>query len=333
MRFAGRGAPSDLCCWEDRLAAHPILQQIGNTPLLRLHPLERAASGVEIYAKAEWFNPGGSVKDRAALWMLMESIERGDLTPDKVILDSTSGNTGIAYAMIGAALGYRVELCLPENASLERKRLIAAYGTKIHFTDPLEGSEGARVVARQMYEADPERYFLPDQYNNPANPRAHYCTTGPEIVRQTGGRVTHFLAGIGTSGTLMGTGRYLKERNPDVRVYAVEPDNPLHGLEGMKHMASAMVPGIYDESWLDGKVSVPTEEAYAMVQRMAREAGILVGASSGAALWAVTQLAREVQDAVVVTVLPDSGSRYLSTGLWEMVLGGDGSEGGGAARR
>lgn len=308
--------------WQSWIEKAPLLAHVGNTPLLPLRRIAQHVPGVEIYAKAEWFNPGGSVKDRAAMWMILTALETGQLTPDKVVLDSTSGNTGIAYAMIGAALGLQVELCLPENASLERKRTIQAYGTKIHFTDPLEGSEGARVVAAEMYRANPDRYFMPDQYSNGANPRAHYETTGPEILRQTGGRVTHFAAAIGTSGTLMGTGRYLKDQNPAVQVYAVEPDSPFHGLEGMKHMASAMVPAIYDETWLDGKLPVTTEEAYEYVYRLAREEGLLVGASSGAAAAAAVRLAEQIGEGVIVTVFPDSGARYLSTELWAAASGG-----------
>ncbi len=307
--------------WQRWVERAPILGCVGNTPMVPLRRIARHVPGVELYAKLEWFNPGGSVKDRPALWMIMTALETGQLTPDKVILDSTSGNTGIAYAMIGAALGLKVELCLPENASLERKRTILAYGTKIHFTDPLEGSDGARVVAAELFRANPDRYFMPDQYSNAANPQAHYETTGPEIMRQTGGRVTHFVASIGTSGTLMGTGRYLKDRNPGIRVYAAEPDSPFHGLEGMKHMATAMVPAIYEESWLDGKFSVATEEAYEYVQRLAREEGLMVGASSGAAAAAAVRLAEQIGEGVIVTVFPDSGARYLSTELWEAVAG------------
>lgn len=304
--------------WKELYERAPILRLVGNTPLLRLGSISRDVPGVEIYAKAEWCNPGGSVKDRPALWMVRDALKTGKLRPGKVLLDSTSGNTGIAYAMIGAALGIPVELCLPENASVERKRLITAYGTRIHYTDPLEGSEGARVVAQKMYEADPERYYLPDQYNNPANSLAHYETTGPEIWRQTEGRVTHFVAGIGTSGTLMGTSRYLKEKNPAIRCYAAEPDHELHGLEGLKHMATAMVPGIYHEEEIDGKIPVPTEAAYEMVHRLAREEGILVGGSGGAAVWAALQVAKEIGEGVIVTVFPDNGSRYLSTPLFDM---------------
>lgn len=301
--------------WQEILDRAPLLRHIGNTPLVRV-ARDRVKPTVEIYAKLEGFNPGGSVKDRPALWMVKAALLSGELAPGKVLLDSTSGNTGIAYAMIGAALGFPVELCLPANASLERKRLIQAYGTKIHFTDPLEGSEGARLVAQEMYEKHPEKYYLPDQYNNPNNPKAHYETTGPEIWRQTGGRVTHFLAGIGTSGTLMGTGRYLKDQRKEIKVYAVEPDSPFHGLEGLKHMATAHVPGIYDSSWLDGIFNVSTEEAYREVIRMARQ-GLLVGASSGAAMAAALRLAETLDEGVIVTIFPDGGSRYLSTGLFD----------------
>lgn len=307
--------------WEELFERAPILRLIGNTPLLPLRRIARDVPGVEIYAKAEWYNPGGSVKDRPALWMVREALRTKKLRPGKVLLDSTSGNTGIAYALIGAALNIPVEICLPENASLERKRLIEAFGARIHYTDPLESSEGARVVARQMYEADPERYFLPDQYNNPANSQAHYESTGPEIWRQTDGRVTHFVAGIGTTGTLMGTTRYLKEQRPDIQCYAAEPEHEMHGLEGLKHMATAMVPGIYDESTLDGKMSIPTEKAYEMVERLAREEGVLVGASGGGAVWAALELAKRIGEGVIVTVLPDSGSRYLSAPLFDFAFG------------
>lgn len=303
-----------------------IEKLIGRTPLLALPllvPPDRRGR-VAVYAKAEWFNPGGSVKDRAAWGMVRAALASGELTRDKILLDSTSGNTGIAYAMIGAALGLRVEICLPANAGLERKRLIAAYGAVIHYTDPLEGSEGARVVARRMWEERPDLYYLPDQYNNPANPQAHYETTGPEIVEQTRGRVTHFVAAIGTGGTVMGTSRYLKEwaqsQGRTVAAYAVEPADAVHGLEGMKHMASAVVPGIYDESRLDGKISVETEDAYAMAARLAREAGILVGPSGGAAAWAAAQLARQIEEGVIVTVFPDSGSRYAGDGVWDAIF-------------
>ncbi|MBI2914868.1 MAG: cysteine synthase family protein [Firmicutes bacterium] len=304
------------------IADHPILNYIGNTPLLQIRKLVPQNHKVAIYAKAEWFNPGGSVKDRPALRMMLDAVRSGQLTPEKVLLDSTSGNTGIAYSLVGAILGFSVELCLPENASLERKRLMGAYGAKIRYTDPLEGSEGARVVARRLFDENPSKYFMPDQYNNPSNPLAHYETTGPEILRQTGGAVTHFLAGVGTGGTLMGTGRFLKEHVPGVMVYAVEPDHELHGLEGLKHMGSAMVPGIYDPGWLDGTFSVKTEDAYRMVRQLAKVEGLLVGSSSGAAMWAALQLAGRIEEGSIVTVFPDSGSRYLSTVLWELALCG-----------
>jgi cysteine synthase B len=277
------------------------------------HGLSRA---VKIFAKLEGLNPGGSVKDRAALRMIQEGIESGKLTTGKTIIDSTSGNTGIALAMIGAVLGYRVELVMPSNASIERKRIIGAFGAKVTFSDPLEGSDGAIRLCRKILEENPEKYFKPDQYFNPMNPQAHYETTGPEIYRQTQGEITHFIAGIGTGGTIVGTGRFLKEKNPKIRVIAVEPDDALHGLEGLKHMASSIVPGIYHERDLDEKISVSTEDAYAMVYRLSQEEGILVGQSSGAAMHATLQVARKIRSGTLVTVFPDFGDKYLSTNLW-----------------
>jgi cysteine synthase B len=271
---------------------------------------------VQVFAKLEGFNPGGSVKDRPALRMIEEGLRTGVLSPDKVILDSTSGNTGIALALIGAVLGYPVELVMPANVSVERKKIIAAYGAKMSFSSSLEGSDGAIRLCRQILHETPERYFKPDQYFNPANPLAHYETTGPELWHQTKGRITHFVAGIGTGGTIMGTGRYLKERNARIRVIAVEPDDAFHGLEGLKHMASSIVPGIYDEEQLDGKIAVSTEDAYDTVYRLGREEGVLVGQSSGAALWAALKVARELDEGVVVTLFPDFGDKYLSTNLW-----------------
>jgi cysteine synthase B len=271
---------------------------------------------VRIWAKLEGFNPGGSVKDRPALCMMQQGIASGELRAGKVVIDSTSGNTGIALAMIGAALGHRVELVVPANVSIERRQIIEAYGAKAIESDPLEGSDGAIRLCRQIIAADPERYFKPDQYFNEANPLAHYTTTGPEVWQQTEGRVTHFLAGIGTSGTIMGTGRYLKERNPAVQVLAVEPDDAFHGLEGLKHMASSIVPGIYRENELDGKIPAPTDEAYEMVYRLGREEGLLVGQSAGAACWAALQLAQNLERGDIVTVFPDFGDKYLSTNLW-----------------
>jgi len=300
----------------------PVLQLIGNTPLTALERVAKGLKGVEIYAKAENFNPGGSVKDRPALRIILDAERDGRLTPEKIILDSTSGNTGIAYAMIGACRGYRVELAMPSNVSPERKRLVNAYGASVTFTNPLEGSDGAQLVAKQMAAEYPDRYFYADQYNNPSNWRAHYDGTGAEIIRQTKGRVTHFVAGAGTGGTVVGCGRRLKEFNPKIKVYAVQPATPLHGLEGLKHMESAIVPGIYDPSVLDGEIFVETEEAYEMVRRLASEEGLLVGYSSGAAVVAALQVAKQCAGqsgppAVVVTVLPDGGDRYLSGGLWE----------------
>jgi len=294
-----------------------VLHLIGNTPLLQITKVTTGLSPrVQVFAKLEGFNPGGSVKDRPALRMIGEGLRTGALSPGKVILDSTSGNTGIALAMTGAVLGYPVELVMPANVSVERKKIIAAYGAKMIFSSPLEGSDGAIRLCRQILHETPERYFKPDQYFNPANPLAHYETTGPEVWHQTRGRVTHFVAGIGTGGTIMGTGRYLKERNARIRVIAVEPDDAFHGLEGLKHMASSIVPGIYHEEPLDGKIAVSTEDAYDTVYRLGREEGVLVGQSSGAALWAALKVARELDEGVVVTLFPDFGDKYLSTNLW-----------------
>jgi cysteine synthase B len=295
-----------------------VLARIGRTPLVSLPRLARELEGVELYAKAEHLNPGGSVKDRPALAMILDGERTGRLRPDKIILDATSGNTGIAYAMIGAARGYRVRLCLPRNASFERQRILRIYGAEVVETDPLQGSDGAQLVAQQLAEADPERYFYPDQYNNDANWRAHYEGTAPEIWEQTSGRVTHFLAGLGTSGTFTGTTRRLKELNPEIRAVAMQPDSPLHGLEGMKHMETAIVPGIFDPTLADESVVVATEDAQEMARRLAREEGLFVGVSSGANVFAALRLARTLPPgAVVVTVLCDGGGRYLSDGFWE----------------
>ncbi|HKV46305.1 MAG TPA: pyridoxal-phosphate dependent enzyme [bacterium] len=294
-----------------------LLGRIGHTPLLRLVRVTRELPpSVEVYLKAEWFNPGGSVKDRPVLRMIVEAERDGRLTRDKTILDSTSGNAGIAYAMIGAIKGYSVELVMPASASEERKRIIAAYGARIVLSDPLEGSDGAIRLARQRLAEDPQRYFKPDQYNNPDNWRAHYDTTGQEILDQTKGRITHFVAGIGTAGTLVGAGRRLHEADRHIQVLAVEPDRPLHGLEGLKHLASSIVPGIYDPSAHDQKVGVSTEAGYAMARRLAREEGMFVGASTGAAVGAALEAAAGVRAGVVVVIAPDGGGRYLSTPLW-----------------
>jgi S-sulfo-L-cysteine synthase (O-acetyl-L-serine-dependent) len=298
--------------------ARSVLELIGNTPLLEITRLSAGLlrPQVHLYAKLEGFNPGGSVKDRAARKMIEIALARGDLRPGKTILDSSSGNTGIALAMVGSVLGYPVEIVIPGNASSERKRIIQAFGAKAIYSDPMEGSDGAILLARKLLAADPDRYFKPDQYNNEANPLAHFEWTGPEIWRQTQGRITHFLAAIGTGGTIMGTGRYLKSRNPEVRVIAIEPDDAMHGLEGLKHMASSIVPGIYHESEVDDKMPVSTDDAYEMVYGLGQIEGILVGQSSGAAMVAALKLARTLREGCVVTIFPDFGDKYLSTNLW-----------------
>jgi S-sulfo-L-cysteine synthase (O-acetyl-L-serine-dependent) len=296
-----------------------VVERIGNTPLLRLERVGHAFPGAGFYAKAEWLNPGGSVKDRAALNMIREGERSGALRPGKTILDATSGNTGIAYAMLGAALGYRVKLCLPSNASPERKRILTAYGAELVLTSADEGSDGAIRRARQIYASSPDEFFYPDQYSNPANWRAHYETTAPEIWRQTEGRITHFVAGLGTSGTFVGTARRLKEFNPLVQCISLQPDSAFHGLEGWKHMESAIVPQIYDPSVADRQEIVPTEDAYRMVKRLAREEGMLVSPSAGAALVGCMQVAaslRREQSAVFVTIFADAAEKYLSERFW-----------------
>ncbi len=297
--------------------ARSILDLVGRTPLLDISAIAPdLASSVRLYAKLEGFNPGGSVKDRAALWMVRHGLATGALRPGKTIIDSTSGNTGIALAMIGAALGYPVTLVMPANVSEERKRIISAFGAEIVYSSGLEGSDGAILLCRTLLAEQPERYFKPDQYFNPLNPQAHFESTGPEIWEATGGRVTHFVAGIGTGGTIMGTGRYLKQRNPRVQVIAAEPDDALHGLEGLKHMASSIVPGIYKEEELDAKIPVPTDVAYDLVYELGARFGLIVGQSSGAALYAARRVARDLATGVVVMIFPDFGDRYLSTNLW-----------------
>lgn len=293
-----------------------ILQRIGNTPLIRLNHMVRGLKGVEIYAKAEWFNPGGSVKDRPALRIIEDGEKFGRLTKEKIIIDSTSGNTGIAYAMIGAVKGYSVTLVMPSNVSEERKAIVRSFGAEIVFTDPLKGSDGAILEVRRLVKEYPEKYFYADQYNNPSNWKAHYDTTAAEVWGQTRGRVTHFVAGIGTSGTLMGTGRRLKEFNPEIRVIAVEPATSIHGLEGLKHMDTAIVPGIYDASFPDSKIQVETEEAYKMVKELGQREGLLVGYSAGAAMKATLEVAKGLKDGCMVVIFPDSGNHYLSTSFW-----------------
>jgi cysteine synthase B len=291
-----------------------LLDLVGHTPLLRI---QGAGKDVELYAKAEWANPSGSVKDRPAARIILEAERSGDLGPGKIIVDATSGNTGIAYAMIGASRGYRVKLCIPNNANIERKKMLQAYGAELVFTDPMEGADGAVREAQRIVRSNPQRYFYADQYNNPANWRAHYDTTAPEIIAQTDGRITHFVAGIGTSGTFVGTGRRLREFRHDIRLIAVQPDSPLHGLEGLKHLASASVPGIYEPALADEVMTISTEEAYAMVRRLATEEGLLVGVSSGANVLAAMRTAERSAGGVVVTILCDGGIRYLSERFWD----------------
>jgi len=301
----------------NRRAGENVTELVGNTPLLALPSISREVLGVSILGKAEWHNPGGSVKDRPALWMIRDGERSGALTPGKTILDATSGNTGIAYAWIGAALGYEVKLCMPKNASEERKKILKAYGVDFVLTDPGEGSDGAIREARRLYAEDPERYFYPDQYSNPANPRAHYESTAPEIWEQSAGEITHFVAGLGTSGTFVGTATRLKEYDPSIEVISFEPDSPFHGLEGMKHMESAIVPSIYDPTMADRNLATRTEEAYEMVKRVAREDGILIGISAGAALATALRVARDLDSGTVVAILCDGADKYLSESFWE----------------
>jgi len=298
-----------------------VLDRIGNTPLLRLERVARGLPGIILLGKAEWANPGGSVKDRAAASILRDALSSGQLTPGKTILDATSGNTGIAFAMLGAALGYAVHLAMPGSVSPERKRILQAYGATIDWTDPDLGSDGAIRRARELAAGSPDRFFYADQYSNPANPLAHYRTTAPEIWAQTKGRITHFVAGLGTSGTFMGTTRRLREFNPAIQAISVQPDSPFHGLEGLKHMPTSLVPAIYDSAVADRNLEIATEAAYDMVRRMAREEGILIGISAGAALAAAFQVAREEQaakrEAVIVAIFPDSAEKYLSDRFWD----------------
>jgi len=293
-----------------------ITKLVGGTPLLKVRTFESEFPRVQIYAKAEWFNPGGSVKDRAALAMIEDGERRGALTHSKTIIDSTSGNTGVAYAMVGAAKGYRVKLVMPGNVSAERKALVTAYGAEIVYSDAGDGSDGAIRMVRDLVAMDPNGYFYPDQYSNPANPRAHYEGTAVEILEQTGGHLTHFIAGLGTTGTFVGTSRRLKEHDPTIRTIAVQPEDAFHGLEGLKHLPTAIVPGIWTPSLADEVWGAPTEASYDIAQTVARTEGLLVGHSSGAALWAARRVAATVSEGVIVTVFPDSGDRYLSTGLY-----------------
>jgi cysteine synthase B len=308
--------------------ATEIVDLIGYTPLIRLRRVTRhLPDSIEIYGKAEWFNPGGSVKDRPAWNIVRTAIERGELRPGKRLLDATSGNTGIAFAMIGAALGFGVTLCVPANVSMERKRILKAYGAEVIYTDPLESSDGAIRKARELYALHPNRYYYADQYNNPANWQAHYETTGVEIWQQTEGRITHFVAGLGTTGTFVGVGRRLREYKPDIQLISLQPDSPFHGLEGLKHLETAIVPGIYDPTLADANLAVRTEDAYAMARRLAREEGLLVGVSAAAAVVGSLRVAEaivrdaetrgEEPRAVIVTILCDSADKYLSERFWD----------------
>jgi len=300
-------------------AGESMLARIGKTPLLRMERIGQEFARVEVCAKAEWFNPGGSVKDRPALSMIEAGLTSGALRAGKTIIDATSGNTGIAYAMIGAAMGYPVKLCLPDSASPERKKMLQAYGAELVFTPGDESTDGAIRRVHEIVAGDAEKYFYPDQYSNPANPAAHYETTGPEIWEQTQGRITHFVAGLGTSGTFMGTTRRLKELNPTIRCISFQPDSGFHGLEGLKHMATAIVPRIYDPELADEDIAVRTEDAQQLAKRLAREDGLLVGVSAAGALWASMDVARRLppgERAVIVTVFPDSADKYLSEKFW-----------------
>jgi cysteine synthase B len=291
---------------------------IGNTPLIRFQRLtEGLPEAVEIYGKAEWFNPGGSVKDRPAAAILSRALSNGLLRDDRVFLDSTSGNMGIAYATLGAPLGVRVHLAIPANAGPERLTILHALGAELTLTDPLEGSEGARVVAAEMAAENPSLYYYANQYSNPANWQAHYTTTGPEIISQTHGRVTHFVAGLGTTGTMMGTGRYLREILPKIHLVAVQPDGPLHGLEGLKYLPTSNVPEIYEPTLPDETVRVNTEEAYEMARRLGKEEGLFVGISAAAAVVAALNLAKRIEAGVIVVLLPDSGMKYLHQPVWD----------------
>jgi S-sulfo-L-cysteine synthase (O-acetyl-L-serine-dependent) len=298
-------------------ASYSILNTIGNTPLIKINRItEKLNPGIKIFAKAEWFNPGGSVKDRPALNMILEGEKKGLLTKDKIIIDATSGNTGIAYAMIAAAKGYRLKLAVPSNVSVERKKIIEAYGAEIIYTNPLENTDGAQRAVKKIYSENPDLYFYPDQYNNSANWEAHYKTTALEILKQTNSKITYFVAGLGTTGTFVGVSKRLKEVNPEIKCIAFQPDSPLHGLEGLKHLPTAIIPGIYDESLADGMLEISTEESYEIVEELALKEGIFAGFSSGAALAAALKVAQEINSGIIVTVFPDGGTKYLSEKIW-----------------
>ena len=321
---AKHGEPQQVPSRLGEALGQSLIQRIGNTPLLRLDTVTRELPGVALLGKAEWYNPGGSVKDRAAANIVAEARRSGQLRPGKILLDATSGNTGIAYAMLGAAEGFPVTLCMPENVSRERKQILQGYGANILYTDPADGSDGAIRMARELAAKHPDQYFYADQYSNDANWKAHYCSTANEIWQQTRGRITHFVSMLGTSGTFVGTTRRLKELNPGVQCISLQPDSSFHGIEGAKHMASAIVPKIYDPSLADRNLEIATEEAYAMARQLSRSAGLLVGVSSAAAVVGCLKIARELpvkkeQEAVIVTILCDSGDKYLSERFWTEV--------------
>ncbi|MDR2404846.1 MAG: cysteine synthase family protein [Deltaproteobacteria bacterium] len=297
-----------------------LLDLIGNTPLLSMENIEGAHAPVKIFAKGELYNPSGSVKDRAAKAMILDGIQSGKLTKETTIIDSTSGNTGIAYAMLGAHFGFKVKLYLPSNANDERKNLLRAYGTTIIETDPLESSDGAYLAAKEEFQRHPDKYFFPDQYNNPMNPLIHYETTGKEILEQTKGKITHFISSLGTSGTFMGTSRRLKESDGRIKCVSIQPDSPLHGIEGTKHMASTLRPGIYRQDFIDSEILVSTAEAYRFARLLSQRTGILAGISSGANLAGAFKLARVLpRGSLIVTILADNGSRYLSDNIFTEV--------------
>ncbi len=293
-----------------------VIDLIGNTPLIKLNHFAELSSDKEIYIKAEWFNPGGSIKDRAALSMIIDGIKKEKLTKNKTIMDSSSGNTAIAYAMIGAALGFKVELVTPENINIERKKTLQAYGAKIIYSSPFEGSDGAILEARKLAKNFSDKYFMPDQYNNIANPLAHYQTTGPEIWEQTNGKITHLISGIGTSGTVMGAGEYLKSKNKKIQIIGVQPDEALHGLEGLKHIPSSITPGIYNENKLDTLYNANTEESYLIMEKLMELEGMFVGHSGGAVVLSALEILKKTDQANIVCIVPDGGYRYLSGGVW-----------------
>lgn len=294
-----------------------LLSHVGHTPLFRLRSVTQSIpDAVEVYAKAEWYNPGGSVKDRPAVAIIQRALEAGDLGTGRVLLDSTSGNMGISYATLGAALGIPVHLAIPANASRERLAILRALGAELTLTDPSEGSDGSRLVAAEILAREPEHYFYADQYSNPANWQSHYWTTGPEVLEQTGGRITHFVAGVGTTGTITGAGRYLHQAAPAVRVVAVQPEGPIHGLEGLKHLPTSLIPPIYDPTVADATEAVATEGAYAMARRLAREEGLFVGISAAAAAVAALRIAASLEAGVIVVIFPDSGVKYLDASFW-----------------